>query len=45
MLEYELPGTSQRVDAPLLGRRPHTEIVATVVVELKPRTRWCCPGA
>ncbi|MFE1972038.1 DNA/RNA helicase domain-containing protein [Streptomyces hygroscopicus] len=35
LLEYELPGTSQRVDALLLGHRPRTESLVAVAVELK----------
>lgn len=35
LLEYELPGTSQRIDALLLGHRPRTESLVAVAVELK----------
>ncbi|MEU9962791.1 DNA/RNA helicase domain-containing protein [Streptomyces malaysiensis] len=35
LLEYELPGTSQRIDALLLGRRPESDELVALVVELK----------
>ncbi|MBL1113589.1 DUF2075 domain-containing protein [Streptomyces sp. 110] len=35
LLEYELPGTSQRIDALLLGHRPGAESLVAVAVELK----------
>ncbi|MEV0601010.1 DNA/RNA helicase domain-containing protein [Streptomyces sp. NPDC050315] len=35
MLEYELPGTSQRIDALLLGESPAGDRLVAVVIELK----------